>query len=112
MDIKRIILATVSFVILSMAVAYPWHRVLFHQIYLDMGAFTRAQPLVPFGVLAMVIQGAVIAYLYPYWYSGQKPLVSGIRFSLIIGLMVYTVMVFATVAKFDISPKPKLCRAG
>ena len=103
-DTKKIILATISYVVLSMAIAYPWHMVLFHQTYFEMGASTRAEPIVPFGLLAMVIQGVVIAYLYPFWYGGQKPVISGIKFSLIIGLMVYTVMVFATAAKFDINP--------
>jgi hypothetical protein len=101
---KKVFLATFSYVALSMAIAYPWHMILFHDVYLEIGAFTRAEPMVAFGMLAMIIQGAVIAYLYPFYYRGGHPLAAGIKFSLIIGLMVYTVMVFATAAKFEINP--------
>ena len=69
-----------------------------------MGAFTRPEPIVPLGMLAVTIQGVVIAYLYPFWYSGGKPAIQGIKFSLIIGLMVYTVMGFTMAAKINISP--------
>jgi hypothetical protein len=101
---KKIILATISYVVLSFAIAYPWHLVWFHDQYVEMGAFTRAEPIVALGVLTMVIQGVVIAYFYPFWYRGGNPVWAGIRFSLIIGLLIYSVMGPATVAKFTIEP--------
>ena len=87
-----------------MAIAYPWHLIWFHDLYEEMGAFTRPEPIIPLGMLAITIQGAVIAYLYPFWYRGGNPVVQGIKFSLIIGLMVYTVMGFSMAAKINISP--------
>ena len=42
-----------------MAVAYPWHMVLFHDKYLAMGAFTRTEPIIAFGIVAMLLQGLV-----------------------------------------------------
>ena len=102
--LKKYILATVSYVVLSFALAYPWHLVWFHDLYLEMGAFTRAEPIIALGVLTMVIQGAVIAYFYPFWYRGGHPVWAGIRYSLTIGLLIYSVMGFATGAKFDIHP--------
>lgn len=101
---KRIIMASVSYVVLSFAIAYPWHLVWFHDLYFEMGAVTRAEPIVTLGVLAMVLQGAVIAYFYPFWYRGGNPLWAGVRFSLTIGLLIYSVMGPATVAKFNIEP--------
>ncbi len=104
MDIKKFIFATVSYFLLTMAIAYPWHLIWFHDLYAKMGAFTRPEPIIPLGMLAVTIQGAVIAYLYPFWYNGGRPMFQGIKFSLIIGLMVYTVMGFAMAAKIDINP--------
>jgi hypothetical protein len=101
---KKTIIATLSYVVISFAIAYPWHLVWFHDLYIEMGAITRAQPIVVLGVLTMFIQGAVIAYFYPSWYRGGNPVWGGIRYSLIIGLLIYTVMGFATVAKFNIAP--------
>lgn len=87
-----------------MAIAYPWHRIWFHDLYLELGAFTRAEPIIPLGMLSMIIQGAVIAYLYPLYYQVGNPVLQGVKFSLIIGLMVYSVMGFAMAAKIDIQP--------
>ncbi len=111
---NKILLATLSFFILTMLTAYPWHMVFFHDVYQSMGAMTRESPIVPFGMLAVIIQGWVIAYLYSYYYQLKNghPVVTAIKFSLLIGLMVYTVMVFATAAKFQIEPVEKFVVYG
>lgn len=104
MNVKKIIFVTTSYVILTMAVAYPWHMIWFHNLYEGMGAFTRPAPIIPLGMLAMLTQGIVIAYLYPFYYKGGNPVIQGIKFSLIIGAVVYSVMGFAMAAKIDINP--------
>ena len=103
-EIKKTLFATISYVVLTMAIAYPWHMIWFQDIYMEMGAYTRPEPSIPLGMLSMLVQGAVIAYLYPYFYRGGNPIREGIKFSLIIGLMVYSVMAFAMAAKIDINP--------
>lgn len=104
MSIRKIILATISYVVLSMAIAYPWHILWFHDAYARMGAMTRAEPIIPLGMLTMVIQGIVIAYLYPFYYRGGHPVLQGIKFTFIIGLLIYSVMGLATPAKMNIEP--------
>jgi hypothetical protein len=101
---KKLALSVLAYFIITMAWAYPWHILWFHEKYVAWGAMTRAEPIIPFGMLAIIIQGAVIGYLYPFYARGQSSSGKGITFSLIIGLMVYTVMGFATVAKFEIAP--------
>lgn len=104
MNIKKISLAAASYVVLTMAVAFPWHMIWFHDLYLEMGAYTRAEPSIPLGMLSMFVQGIVIAYLYPFYYHGGNPIIQGIKFSLIVGAVVYSVMGFAMAAKIDINP--------
>ena len=61
----------------------------------------------PFGILAIILQGIVFAYFYPLFYrhkNGGTPVLLGIQFGLFMGLTVWTVMVFATAAKFVIEP--------
>ena len=87
-----------------MAVAYPWHMMWFHDLYEGMGAFTRSEPIIPLGMLAMITQGIIIAYHYPCYYKGGNPVLQGIKFSLLIGAVVYSVMGFAMAAKIDINP--------
>ena len=104
MNTKKIIMATLSYVVLTMAIAYPWHMMWFHDLYVEMGAYTRTEPSIPLGMLAMLVQGIAIAYLYPFYYRSDNPIINGITFSLIMGLVVYSVMGFAMAAKVDINP--------
>lgn len=104
MNIKKVILASFSYLVLTLGIAYPWHMIWFHDLYAGMGAYTRPEPSVPLGMLAMITQGVVIAYLYPFYYKGGYPILQGIKFSLMMGVMVYSVMGFAMAAKIDINP--------
>ena len=104
MNTKKIFVATISYVVLTMAIAYPWHMIWFHDLYVEMGAYTRAVPSIPLGMLAMLVQGIVIAYLYPFYYRSGNPVLNGVTFSLLMGLVVFSVMGFAMAAKVDINP--------
>lgn len=107
LDVKKLILATISFVVLSLPIAMIWHMVLFHEEYEAFGAFTRSEPIIPLGMLSMVMQGAVIAYLYPFYNRGGNPIKQGIKFSLLMGVMIYTMMGFSAAAKTVIEPVPE-----
>lgn len=104
---KPFIYAIVAYFVITMLVAYPWHMKLFHEKYLAMGAFTRGEPIMPFGMLAVIVQAIVFAYFYPLYYRHRKggpAWLRGIQCSLFLGLNVWTVMVLATAAKFKIAP--------
>lgn len=101
---KKILLATAAYFVISMLVAYPWHVIFFKDQYEAWGAFTRAQPIMALGMSAILIQGLVFSWLYPKCYGGGNPIWEGVRFNLIVGLLVYTAMGFATAAKIQIEP--------
>ena len=104
---KKFVLAIVAYFVLTMATAYPWHMLLFHEKYVAMGAFTRGEPIMTFGMTAIVLQATVFAYFYPLFYKhvgGGNPVLRGIQFGLFMGMTVWSVMVFATAAKFSIEP--------
>ena len=101
---KKLLLATISYVVLTMAIAYPWHMMWFHDLYEGMGAYTRSEPNILLGMLSMLVQGVAIAYLYPFFYQAGNPVIQGIKFSIIVGSVVYSVMGFAMAAKIDINP--------
>ena len=104
---KKFLLAVLAYFFVTMATAWPWHMLLFHDKYVAMGAFTRGEPIMPFGMAAVVLQAIVFAWFYPLFYrhvGGGKPLLRGIQFGLFLGITVWTVMVFATAAKFSIEP--------
>lgn len=105
MDLKKLSLFVFAYFVITMAWAYPWHMVFFHDLYVEWGAFQRGEPIMPLGIAAILIQGLVIGYLYPFYNKGEgNPILRGIKFNLIIGLMTYTAMGFATAAKFNIDP--------
>ena len=101
---KKVFTFTLIYFVLTMAWAYPWHILWFHDQYVSWGAITRDHPIMPLGISAIIIQGLVIGYLFPYYYRGGNSFKEGVKFALIIGLMVYTAMGFATAAKFKIEP--------
>lgn len=105
MDFKKLGIFIAAYFIITMAWAFPWHIIWFHDLYVSWGAITRDFPIMPLGIAAILIQGVVIGYLYPFYYKGiGNPVLQGIKFNLIIGLMTYTAMGFATAAKFQIEP--------
>ena len=104
---RKFVLAIVAYFVVTMATAYPWHMLLFHDKYVAMGAFTRGEPIMLFGITAIVLQAIVFAYFYPLFYrhvGGGNPIARGIQFGLFMGMTGWTVMVFATAAKFRIEP--------
>ncbi|MEW8441063.1 MAG: hypothetical protein AB2689_23185 [Candidatus Thiodiazotropha taylori] len=102
---KKALLFLLAYFVITMAWAYPWHMLLFHDQYVAWGAFQRDEPIMLLGIAAIVTQGLVIGYLYPFYNrGGGSHILRAIRFNLIIGLMTYSAMGFATVAKFQIEP--------
>ena len=105
MDVKKLGLFVIAYFVITMSWAYPWHLIWFHDLYVAWGAVQRAEPIIPLGIAAILIQGLVIGYLYPFYNKGEgNPILQGIKFNLIIGLMTYTAMGFATAAKYSIEP--------
>ncbi|MCG7911180.1 MAG: hypothetical protein JAY67_21095 [Candidatus Thiodiazotropha taylori] len=102
---KKALLFLLAYFVITMAWAYPWHMLLFHDQYVAWGAFQRDEPIMLLGIAAIVTQGLVIGYLYPFYNrGGGSHILRAIRFNLIIGLMTYSAMGFATAAKFQIEP--------
>jgi len=104
-DIKKILLVILSYVVITMAIAYSWNVILFQDLHFAIGANTRAEPIIWLGLIAMLLQAVVIAYLYPFFYNpGSHPVVQGIKFNLIMGAMVFSILGFGIAAKYDINP--------
>lgn len=96
-------LAVLAYVVPSMLLAVPWHLMWFKKEYHDFGIYTRADPIIPLGLATMVIQGIVMAWIYPRLYRGGVPALEGIKFSLMIGLFLFSVSTVATIAKVEVT---------
>ena len=92
-------LAAASYLILTFIIAAAWHLALFKDVYTRLGVFTRPRPIIPLGVLSMVLQAAIVAYLYPFFYRGGSPLVEGATFGLLLGVFMGSNAVLAEAGK-------------
>jgi len=104
---KKFYLSALAYFVATMIPAVLWHLVLFKEKYHALGAFTRDEPIMPMGMTAVILQAFVFSYFYPMYlkYKGQSASFgNGIKYSLLMGVNVWTVMVFATGAKILIEP--------
>ena len=103
MDVKRFVLAVIAYVIVTFAVAASWHLVFFKDLYDQLAIFTRKEPLIPLGIVSIVTQALILAYLYPVIYKGGSPSREGLKFGLLIGALMASVAVFAEAGKQNVS---------
>lgn len=103
MTTGRFILAAIAYVVVTFAMAASWHLVFFKDLYDQLAIFTRKDPLIPLGVVSILTQALVLAYLYPALYKGGSPAKEGLKFGLLIGVLMASVAVFAEAGKQNVS---------
>lgn len=103
MNVKKFALAVLAYVLVSFVLGFTWHLVLFKDAYHDFGVYTRENPIFAFGVGSMVLQGLILAYLYPFFNRGSRPIMTGIRFGLLMGTFMWSVTVLAFAAKTNVN---------
>ena len=101
---KKLILATLAFAVVTMLIAAPWHFFFFKDLYHSLGIYNRAEPIVPLGFLSMLMQGVVMAFIYPRYYKGGSHYKEAIQFSLLMGVFLFSISTFANAAKIEVSP--------
>lgn len=100
---KKFVCVILFYSILTMILGMSWHFVFFKELYEGLGIYNRAEPIIPLGFTSMIVQGVILAYLYPRFYRGGLPIVEGVKFSLIMGLFMFSVSTLANGAKIQVS---------
>jgi len=103
MTTRKFILAAIAYIIVTFAVAASWHLVFFKDLYDQLAIFSRKEPLIPLGIVSIVTQALILAYLYPVIYKGGSPSKEGLKFGLLIGALMASVAVFAEAGKQNVS---------
>lgn len=101
---KKVFLATIAYSVVTMAIAVPWHFILFKDLYHSFGIYNRITPIVPLGFLSMFVQGAVMASIYPRYYRRGSHYKEAIKFSLLMGVFLFSISTLANAAKIEVSP--------
>lgn len=97
---RRFLAAWAGYLIATFIGGFVWHLVLFRQTYIDLKIFTRIEdPVIPLGLSAMLIQGALLAYAYPLLSRRRRPAVDGLRFGVLAGVFLATSAVLAEAGK-------------
>lgn len=99
----RFTLATLGYFIPTFILGVVWHFWFFPGVYEALGIYNRAEPIIPLGMVSMLIQGVLMAYLYPFYYRDGGPLRRGIAFGLLMGVFLYSVSTLANAAKITVS---------
>ncbi len=104
---SKFLLAWAAYVVVTFALGFIWHLMLFKKTYQALGIFSRLDdPIIPLGLSAMLIQGAILAYLYPMFPKGSGVLAEGLKFGLVLGAFIASSAVFAEAAKQKVTSLP------
>ena len=103
---NRFVQAWLGYLVVTFIVAAVWHLVLFKSLYEQLAVFTRAEPIIWLGVLSMVLQGAVMAYLFPVFWRKGNPLAAGVLLGLLLGVFMGSNAVLGEAGKNEVSSLP------
>lgn len=99
--LKQQIMAAVAYPLIVFPLAIVWHLGLFKGRYMEFGYFD-GEPNIAVGLASMVVQGAVLAVIYPMFQLGRQGLPRAIKFLGLLGLFFWTSHVLALVAKQNV----------
>lgn len=89
------------YVVVNLIVAVLWHLVLFKETLAAVTPFARAEPIIPLGMSAMVVQGIMLIWLYPRLHRRGSAVRSGLLFGALAGLFLATGAIWVEVGKFQ-----------
>lgn len=88
-----------AYVVPSFPIAYVWHLVAFAPAYHELAIY-RDDVIIPFGLIAMFIQGVAFSYVYPRVFADRQPaLRNGLLYGLAIGLLSWSFTTISVAAK-------------
>ena len=103
MNTKKFLLAALGYLVVTFVIAAGWHLVLFKGLYDQLGIFTRKEPLIHLGVISMILQALVLAYVYPIFRRNRTPITEGLKFGILMGIFMGSYAVFAEAGKQEVT---------
>lgn len=102
---KRYLLLSLAYVIPTFLLGFVWHLVLFESYYKELGIY-REVPIIPFGFGSMLLQAALLAWLYPRVVARPESLTDGIKFAAVAALLSWSFTTLAVAAKHPMTSIP------
>ena len=99
MQTKTFVLSALAYLVLTFSFAVLWHLVAFRPFYDRLGYFGEGEPNVALGFATIAGQGLLLAYIYPFFQRGGKPLVEAMRVAAVFGAVIVSVQLVGAAAK-------------
>jgi len=96
-----VLLTVVVYVVATFCVQGTSHFVLNASHYANI-PIMRTEPLVPMGLASMVVQGLIVAWLFPTFNRGGRPIRNGVIFSCALGGFLASYIVLGEAGKYSI----------
>jgi hypothetical protein len=89
-----------AYLVPTFPIAFVWHLVLFETQYHALHIY-RADPIIPFGLVSMIIQGIVFSWVFPRLFAGNRGSIlrNGLLYGLGAGLLSWSFTTLAVAAK-------------
>ena len=93
-------LGMAAYLVPTFPIAFVWHLVLFEPQYHALHIY-RADPIIPFGLASMTIQGVVFSWVFPRVFADNRSsiLKDGLLYGLGAGLLSWSFTTLAVAAK-------------
>ena len=102
----RFILGILAYAVPTFILGYTWHLKLFAGYYNALKIY-RADMIIPFGMAAMLLQGAFLSWIYPRVMAHPEAITSGVTFSLLVAVFAWTFTTLAVGAKHHMTSVPR-----
>jgi hypothetical protein len=105
--LRRFWLGILAYTLTTFPLGYSWHLVIFASRYEALEVY-RDDVIIPFGLLAILVQGAVFSWLYGKAFAPRAVswLKSGLAFGALAGVLGWTYMAVAVAAKHVMASVP------
>jgi hypothetical protein len=96
-----------AYILPTFPIAFAWHLVLFEPNYQALQIY-RADPLIPFGLASMTIQGVIFSWVFPRVFAGSdgSALKNGLLYGLGVGILSWSFTTLAVAAKHPMASIP------
>jgi hypothetical protein len=100
-------LGLAAYLVPTFPIAYVWHLVAFAPAYHDLALY-RDDVIIPFGLLSMIIQGAVFSWVYPRIFPDRSRAIlqTGLIYGLALALLSWSFTTLAVAAKHVMTSVP------
>ncbi len=90
MDVKKWMMASLAGFIVMFTISGLWYQIIMSDFYSTLNAdIMRDQVNVVFIVLGYLFLALMMSYMYPLGYKGGPPVKEGLRFGVMVGLLVW-----------------------